>query len=353
MKKTITIIAVLALVALVAYFSFAPARQAPAPSKAPATGNKAITAEVYIVRDTTIGENLDVLGSLVANERVQIVSESAKRLMKVNFREGAYVNKGQLLFKLDDADLQARLKKLHAQRRLIASDEARTAALLKVEGVSRQEYERVAGSIESIDADIELVQVEISKTEIRAPFNGKTGIRKVSEGAFVTQNMPLVTLEDINQVKIEFAVPEKYANSLRLDQRIRFRVENSDETYSGTISVIEPFIDMNTRSLFVRAIADNRDKKLIPGSSAMVALPLNEIKATKMVPAQALIPGIDGNGVLLVKNGKAQPAKVRIGLRTSTHVQIMEGLQSGDTVMTTNILRAKPGVPIQAILARN
>jgi membrane fusion protein (multidrug efflux system) len=353
MKKTITIVAVLTLAGLVAYFSFAPARQAPAPSKALATGSKAITAEVYIVKDTTIDENLDVLGSLVANERVHIVSESAKRLMKINFREGAYVNRGQLLFKLDDADLQARLKKLHAQRRLIASDEARTAALLKVEGVSRQEYERVAGSIESIDADIELVQVEISKTEIRAPFNGKTGIRKVSEGAFVTQNMPLVTLEDINQVKIEFAVPEKYANSLRLDQRIRFRVENSDETYSGTISVIEPFIDMNTRSLFVRAIADNRDKKLIPGSSAMVALPLNEIKDTKMVPAQALIPGTDGNSVLLVKNGKAQSAKVRIGLRTSTHVQIMEGIQSGDTVMTTNILRAKPGVPIQAILSRN
>jgi membrane fusion protein (multidrug efflux system) len=105
--------------------------------------------------------------------------------------------------------------------------------------------------------------------------------------------------------------------------------------------------------LFVRAIADNRDKKLIPGSSAMVALPLNEIKDTKMVPAQALIPGTDGNSVLLVKNGKAQSAKVRIGLRTSTHVQIMEGIQSGDTVMTTNILRAKPGVPIQAILSRN
>jgi membrane fusion protein (multidrug efflux system) len=353
MKRTITILSVLALVAVVAYFSFSPAKQTPAQNIAPATGSKSISAEVYIVKDTTIGEHLDVLGSLVANERVQIVSESAKRLMKVNFREGAYVNKGQLLFKLDDADLQARLKKLLAQRRLIASDEARTAALLKVEGVSKQEYERVAGSIESIDADIELVQVEISKTEIRAPFNGKTGIRKVSEGAFVTQNMPLVTLEDINQVKVEFAVPEKYANSLRLDQRIRFRVENSDETYSGTISVIEPFIDLNTRSLFVRAVADNRDKKLIPGSSAMIALPLNEIKDARMVPAQALVPGIEGNSVLIVKNGKAQPAKVRIGLRTSTHVQILEGLQNGDTVMTTNILRAKPGVPVQAIVAKN
>jgi membrane fusion protein (multidrug efflux system) len=353
MKRTITIVSVLAVVAVVAYFSFSPGEGTTAKAKAPVAADKRISAEVYIVKDTTINEYLDVLGSLVANERVQIVSESAKRLMKINFREGANVTKGQLLFKLDDADLQAQLKKLQAQRRLISSDEARTAALLKLEGVSKQEYERVAGSIESLDADIELIGVEINKTEIRAPFNGRTGIRKVSEGAFVTQNMPLVALEDINQVKIEFAVPEKYANSVRLSQPITFHVENSDTTYTGLIQVIEPVIDLNTRSLFVRAIANNTDKKLIPGSSAMVALPLNEIKSTKLLPAQALIPGLEGNNVLVLRNGKAQNAKVDIGLRTSSHVQITSGLQNGDTVMTTNILRAKPGVAVRPIFASN
>jgi membrane fusion protein (multidrug efflux system) len=195
--------------------------------------------------------------------------------------------------------------------------------------------------------------VEISKTEIRAPFNGKTGIRKVSEGAFVTQNMPLVSLEDINQVKIEFAVPEKYANSLRQNQPITFQVENSDTVYTGLIQVLEPFIDLNTRSLFVRAIASNRDNKLIPGSSATIAVPLNEIINAKLIPTQALIPALEGNNVLVVKNGKAQNAKVTIGMRTSSHVQITGGLQNGDTVMTTNILRAKPGVPVQVIVARN
>jgi membrane fusion protein (multidrug efflux system) len=353
MKRTITIIGILSLVAIVAYFTFSPAKGTTPKAKSPVAASKGISAEVYVVKDTTLNEYLNVLGSLVANERVQIVSESSKRLMKVNFQEGAYVTKGQLLFKLDDANLKAQLKKLQAQRRLIASDEARTAALLKLEGVSKQEYERVAGSIESIDADIELIQVEIDKTEIRAPFNGKTGIRKVSEGAFVTQNTPLVTLEDISHVKIEFAVPEKYANSLRLNQPITFQVENSDTSYTGLIQVIESYIDLNTRSLFVRAIAGNKDKKLIPGSSATIALPLNEIKGTKLVPAQALIPGLEGNNVLVVKNGKAQNVKVNIGMRTSSHVQITSGLQTGDTVMTTNILRAKPGIAVQAILARN
>lgn len=352
MKRTVTIIFILAILGVISYFIFSPDKQTAVQTNAPLASNKGISAEVYIIKDTTIHEYLDVLGSLVANERVQIVSESAKRLTKINFREGDYVTRGQLLFKLDDADLQAQLKKLHAQRKLIASDEARTAALLKLEGVSKQEYERVAGSIESLDADIELIKVEIGKTEIRAPFNGKTGIRKVSEGAFVTQNMPLVSLEDINYVKIEFAVPEKYANSLRLGQQIQFRVENSDTLYQGHIQVIEPFIDLNTRSLFVRAVASNMDKRLIPGSSATITAPLNEIKNTKMVPTQALIPGLEGNTVLVLRNGKAQNAKVTIGMRTSSHVQITDGLQPGDTVMTTNILRAKPGVPVQAIFAK-
>ncbi len=354
MKKTVPILLIVGIIAAVSLGIFSVSKSRPKAIKAntPAQ-NKPIAAEVYIVQDTTISEKLSVLGSLVANEEVQIVSESAKRLKKISFQEGAYVAKGQLLFKLDDADLQAQLKKLHAQRKLIASDEARTAALLKLEGVSKQEYERVAGSIESIDADIEFIQVEIAKTEIRAPFSGKTGIRKVSEGAFVTQNMALVKIEDINRVKIEFAVPEKYANSIRLNQAIHFQVENSDNTYTAEIKVIEPYIDLNTRSLFVRAVANNSDKRLIPGSSAMVELPLNEIKHTVLIPTQALIPGLEGNSVLTVKNGKASKADVTIGLRTSKSIQITSGLSVGDTVMTTNILRAKPGVAVNPIVSNN
>jgi membrane fusion protein (multidrug efflux system) len=311
--------------------------------------NKPIGAEVYIVKDTTLQERLNVLGSLVANERVQIVSESARRLIKINFQEGSYVKKGQLLFKLDDAGLQAQLKKLYAQRKLVANDEQRTAALLKLEGVSKQEYERVAGSIESIDADIEYVKVEIAQTEIRAPFNGKTGIRKVSEGAFVTQNMPLVTLEDINLIKVEFAVPEKYANSVGLNQQVNFRVENSNKPYTATIKVIEPYIDQNTRSLFIRAVASNEDRKLLPGSSATIEVALSEIPNTVMIPSIALIPSLEGNSVLTIENGKATKTNVEVGLRTNTSVQIIKGLQPGDSVMTTNILRAKPGIPVQAI----
>ena len=318
------------------------------PAAAPA-GLQSIKAEVYVVKDTSIREEVRLVGSVVANEEVQIVSEQARRLVRINFPDGATVRKGQLLFKLDDADLRAQLKKLTAQRKLSSGEEFRSASLLKLEGISKQEYERVASSIEVLDAEIEAVRVQLDKTEIRAPFNGKTGIRRVSEGAFVQPNLPLVTLEDINRVKIEFAVPEKYASRVQPGQEIHFTVENSDKTYAAKVAVIEPKIDLNTRSLFIQAVADNRAGELVPGASAMIGLDLSAIEHTVLIPTRALIPGLDNNSVLLVRNGKAEKAKVETGLRTSRSVQVTSGLAFGDTIMTTNILRAKPGIPVQAV----
>jgi membrane fusion protein, multidrug efflux system len=308
-----------------------------------------IPAEVYLVRDTTISEQMRIVGSVVPNEEVQLVSEVSRKLTKVLLKEGDQVRKGQVLFRLDDADLQARLKKLNAQRTFAAAAAERQAKLLKIEGVSKQEYEQATSSLEAIDADIELTRVEIDKTVIRAPFAGKTGIRRVSEGAFVTQNTILTTLEDLTKAKIEFAVPEKYANGIAVNQNISFRVENSPEVYHARILVIEPAIDQNTRSLFVRALANNADGKLIPGSSAMVELELSKIQNAMMIPAQALIPGLEGNSVLTVKAGKVAKTGVDIGFRTNKSVQITRGLNPGDTVMTTNLLRAKPDMEVRVV----
>ena len=315
-------------------------------AKAPA---KAIPAEVYVLKDTTISEQMRIVGSVVPNEEVQLVSEVSRKLTKILLKEGDYVQKGQVLFRLDDADLQARLKKLNAQRTYSAAAAERQARLLKIEGVSKQEYEQATSSLEAIDADIEMTRVEISKTIIRAPFAGKTGIRRVSEGAFVTQNTVMATVEDLSKVKIEFAVPEKYANGIKLKEDITFRVENSAVPYQASILVIEPAIDQRTRSLFVRALANNKDAQLIPGSSAMVELELNKIQNAIMIPSQALVSGLNGNSVWLVKAGKVARINVDIGFRTNRSVQITRGLVMGDTLMTTNLLRAKPDLEVKVV----
>ena len=315
-------------------------------AKAPA---KAISAEVYLVKDTTISEQMRIVGSVVPNEEVQLVSEVSRKLTKILLKEGDYVRQGQVLFRLDDADLQARLKKLNAQRTYSAAAAERQARLLKIEGVSKQEYEQATSSLEAIDADIEMTRVEISKTIIRAPFAGKTGIRRVSEGAFVTQNTVMATVEDLSKVKIEFAVPEKYANGIKLNEHITFRVENSSSPYQARILVMEPAIDQNTRSLFVRALADNKEGQLIPGSSAMVELELNKIQHAIMIPSQALISGLNGNSVWVLRSGKVASTSVDIGFRTNKSVQITRGLVIGDTLMTTNLLRAKPDLEVKVV----
>lgn len=304
---------------------------------------------MYLVKDTTISEQMRIVGSVVPNEEVQLVSEVSRKLTKILLKEGDYVRKGQVLFRLDDADLQARLKKLNAQRTFSAAAAERQARLLKIEGVSKQEYEQATSSLEAIDADIEMTRVEISKTVIRAPFAGKTGIRRVSEGAFVTQNTVMATVEDLSKVKIEFAVPEKYANGIKLNENITFRVENSSVPHQARILVIEPAIDQNTRSLFVRALADNKNGQLIPGSSAMVELELNKIQNAIMIPSQALISGLNGNSVWVVKAGKVAKTGVDIGFRTNRSVQIIRGLTIGDTLMTTNLLRAKPDLEVKVV----
>jgi membrane fusion protein (multidrug efflux system) len=347
MKKTLLFPSFFCLVTVLFSCSSDQKTQVKGNTKSPV---KSLSAEVYLVKDTTISEHITVVGSIVPNEEVQIVSEVSRKLTRVLLKEGAYVQKGQVMFRLDDSDLQADLKKLNAQRTFSAAAAGRQSSLLKIEGVSKQEYEQATSSLEAVDADIERTKVAIGKTILRAPFSGKTGIRRVSEGAFVTQNTVLTTLEDLAKVKIEFAVPEKYANGVKQNQSIRFRVENSPTTtYQAAILVIEPSIDQNTRSLFVRALADNTDGKLIPGSSATVELELNKIPNALMIPSQALIPGLEGNSVLKVKAGKVAKTNVSIGLRTNKAVQITEGIAQGDTIMTTNLLRAKADMPVKVV----
>ena len=354
MKKTVRF----ACVALVAVLSTPLSSCSPSDGKAssgakppngPGNQSQPLPVEIYLAKDTTLSEQIRVVGTIVPNEEVQLVSEVSRKLTRILLREGTTVRKGHVLFRLDDADLRAQLKKLRAQRTFSSAAADRQASLLKIEGVSKQEYEQATSSLEAIDADIELTEVAIGKTVIRAPFAGKTGIRRVSEGAYVTQNTVLTTLEDLTKVKVEFAVPEKYANGVTANQTIAFRVENSPAAYTARILVIEPAIDQDTRSLFVRALADNPDGQLIPGSSATVELELNKIAHTLLIPTQALLPGLQGNSVLTVKDGKVNKTPVETGIRTSTRVQITRGLTPGDTVMTTNLLRAKPGTPVRVV----
>jgi membrane fusion protein (multidrug efflux system) len=308
-----------------------------------------VPVDAYAVKASTIEDELQTTGTIGATQEVDLVSEVARKVTGIYAREGGYVPQGTLLFKLDDADLQARRKKLTLQEKLALLDEKRFRELLATESVNQQEYDQVLTNLKVLQAEIGIVDVDLAKTRIRAPFAGKIGLNRVDVGAYVTPSTVLSSLEDVRRVEINFTVPEKYASEVKPGQTIRFTTENSSLPFRGKIVATEPRTDLSTRSLLVKAVSDNPDGKLVPGSSAKVQFSLRKTEDGILVPSEALIPTPKGYSLFAVKNGQAEPREVKTGNRTKATVQILAGLSIGDTVITSNLLRLGPGVPVQVV----
>lgn len=310
---------------------------------AKAGGNRPPTAiNAFIARTQNITSTVNASGSLLANEEVEIRPELQLRVMNLYFEEGSNVAKGQLLVKLDDADITAQLKKVQAQQALTQKNVDRLAELLKINGVSKQEYDAAQTQQKSYDADIEVLKNQLRKTEIRAPFSGQIGLRNISEGAYVTPQTLIATLQQLSTLKIDFAIPEKYAQSIKNNSRLQFTIDGFTDTFNATVFAIEPKIDVTTRNIRVRARTQNTSGKLLPGMFANVSLGIASHQNAVMVPTQAIMPIARGKQVIVVKGGKATYVPVETGLRDADLVEIIKGVQAGDTVVTTGLMQLKP-----------
>lgn len=328
---------------------FPPRESAPAaaaPSRALA--DEALPAEVYVVAPAAIRETVRTVGTLLANESVELVSELSRRLVAVHVAEGTTVERGDLLFQLDDADLRAALAELEVRRRLALRTEERQRTLLEIDpkALSQQAYDQAQAAREQVDAEIAALRVTLAKTGIRAPFRARAGLRQVSEGAWITPETPLITLQDTQRVKVDFSLPERYAGSVSPGDEFRFEVAGNATAFRGTVLAIEPAIDASTRSLRVRGIADNDEGTLLPGSFASVDITVASDPSTIVVPAQAIVPSATGHAVFVVRDGRAERVEVEIGIRSRDGVQVRTGLEPGDRVATSNLLRLRPGVRV-------
>ncbi|OGV27679.1 MAG: hypothetical protein A3J84_06720 [Ignavibacteria bacterium RIFOXYA2_FULL_37_17] len=270
----------------------------------------------------------------------------AGKIINIYFKEGSSVKKGDLLVKINDAELQAQLAKAKYNLKLLEDREHRQRVLLEREAISQEDYDVSLNELNVVKADIELVKAQVAKTEIRAPFDGVIGLKNVSEGSFVNTETIIATLQDINPIKIDFSIPEKYSGSVKVGDQIRFKVVGKDETYTGKVYAIEPKIDPQTRTLKLRAVYSNAARSILPGSFADVELILHEIQGALMVPTYSIIPELKGQKVFLYRNGKAFPQNVEIGIRTDTRVQITNGLAENDTLITSGILQIRPNSPV-------
>jgi len=263
------------------------------------------------------------------------------------FTEGRRVKKGELLAKINDRPLQAQLLKLQAQFKLTKEREFRQQQLLESDAISRESYDQVATELQSLEADIMLIDARISETELRAPFDGIVGLRMISEGAFATTQTKIVRLVKISPLKVEFSIPERYAGEVTPGFPISFVVDGIHKTFTANVYAVDPKVDADTRTIVVRALYPNNNEELKPGRFASVRALLSQIENTISVPSQAIIPEMEGEKVFIYKNGLAEEVRVTLGLRTESHVQIRSGLNFGDTLLTSAILQLRQHIPVQ------
>jgi membrane fusion protein (multidrug efflux system) len=307
-----------------------------------ARGGGPVQAEGFIVRTTSLSENIEVPGSLLPFEVTEIRSEISGRVVSLNIPEGSYVQQGALLVKLFDGDLQAQLQKLQVQLQIAQKTAERYRELLKISGISQQEVDLSELEVNNLKADIELVKVNIVKTEIRAPYAGRIGFKSISLGAYITPTNLLTTISQTARLKMQFSVPEKYSADMQKGRQIDFTVAGAAKKFKATILATNSTIEENTRTLQVLTVISGNNPLLIPGSFAKVSLRLGQDDQAIIVPTQAIIPQARNKKVVIYRNGDVTFETVVTGLRDSTFIQIMEGVKPGDTIVTTALLAIQP-----------
>lgn len=318
-----------------------PAAGAAKPAAAPAG------VEGFVVSATGVAEDIEVPGSIAPFEVTELHPEISGKVTGLYFEEGRMVNQGSLLVKLYDADLKAQLNKLQVQLAIAQKTEQRQNELLKINGISQQDYDVSLLSVRNLQADIEILKTSIAKTSITAPFSGKLGLRNISLGAYITPATIIGTIRQVNQLKLVFTVPEKYSSKMKEGMQITFSAEGHATRYRARILATENDIASETRSLMVKAVVQDSDPGLFAGTFAKVQINLGRNETALMVPSQSIIPQARGKKVMMVLGGKAVLQDVTTGLRDSAMVEITQGLKPGDTILTTGLLTTKPGNPVK------
>ncbi len=341
-------IVILIVAGLIAYPKISPLlkKSAEEPAQVFSAGPRALNVDAMVMHPQRLVEIINSSGTLIPDEQVDLSFETSGKLVNIYFEEGKRVNRGQLLAKINDRPLQAQLLKLQAQEKLAQEREFRQRSLLSRDAISQESYDQVVTELQSIEADIMLIEARIAETELRAPFDGVIGLRYVSEGAFVNVNTRIARLIKSDPLKIEFAVPERYSGDISAGFPIQFFLEGTGQDHHATVYAVDPKVDVRTRNIIVRARYSNPNERIKPGRFVSIQLELTEIPNALAIPTEALIPEMEGDRVFVYRNGRAESVSVNTGLRTEDMIQITQGLNPGDTLVTTGILQMRQGMPL-------
>lgn len=316
------------------------------PAGGPSTATTRLSVSATVLEPQTLDNMFRITGVLLPDEEVDLIFETSGRITDIFFKEGTNVRKGELLAKVNDAPLQAELLKLQAQLPLAEDRVFRQQTLLEKDAISQETYQSVTTQLETLKADIELVKSRILQTELRAPFDGVIGLRQVSEGAYASPQVVVSTLTKISPLKIEFSLTQNFVNMIRPGTEIAFTVENDLEIYNATVYAVESRLDVNTLSLFARARYANTDQKIKPGQSASVRITLDQIENAIVIPSISSVKEMGRDIAYVYENGVAREVEIVTGMRTASSVEVVSGLNVGDTLLTTGVMQLRTGMPV-------
>ena len=361
MNKRLRVIITVLLIAVIAGIIFYPKLKPLFASKAKGPGSSGQTAgrgsgamqsrqllnvSGFLIKPAQMNELINSTGTLRPDEEVELSFETSGKIVGINFTEGTRVKKGDLLAKINDKPLQAQLQKLEAQIKLVEEKEFRQRSLLNKDAISQESYDQIVTELQTTQADINLIKSRISETELRAPFDGIIGLRYLSEGSYATPSTKIARLIKISPIKLEFSIPERYADEVNIGFPVSFQVDGSNSIYHANVYAVDPKIELNTRSIVLRALYPNKKEELKSGRYAAVTLQLSKIENAIAIPTEALIPEMEGEMVYVYRKGKATSVRVGTGLRTESLIQIVDGLKFGDTLLTSGILQLRHNLPV-------
>lgn len=302
--------------------------------------------DVIIAQTKNISNIIEANGTIVANEYVELRCEASGRLVFLDVPEGNFVKQGTIIARVNDADLQAPLRRVKSQLELAQNTEERLKKLLAVNGLNQADYDAAITEVTTQQSEVNRLTALINKTVVKAPFDGVAGLRKLSIGAYITSADIITTIQQVSKLKVDFTLPETYGNLIKKGSTVEVQVNANTQRYKAVVIATEPQINTTTRNITVRAILQ-QGGSVNPGSFVKVYVNGSANKNSIMVPGNAIIPDAKNKKVVLVKNGKALFTDVETGVREKDMVEITKGIAAGDTVVVTGVLFARPDKPLK------
>lgn len=305
-----------------------------------------LNVNAKIIKPQLLTDEFTTTGVLLPDEEVDLSFETSGKVIEINFEEGSLVKRGQLLAKVNDRQLQAQLQRLVSQLKLAEDRVFRQNALLERDAVSKEAYEQVKTDLATLNADIEIVKANIALTELHAPFDGVIGLRQISVGSYASPTTVVAKLTKVTPLKVQFSVPERYAAQIKKGTNLNFHIEGQLDAFAAKVYAMESTIDPNLHTFMVRALYPNVNRTLLPGRYASIQLKKEEIPNAIAIPTDAIVPEMGKDKVFLYKAGKAEPVDIVAGIRTEAEVQVVRGLELGDTIITSGTLQLRTGLPV-------